>query len=338
MTATAPPPVVLERLRERAFRQLASPPSGGIHQWLYGCACSLHEAGFHSAEKLVLIKEHCRGLRRPVPEVEIAKAIADAERNCADKWPDASASESSPIIVAPPEPAWPKPDYGRVYTLAKEGIGLYDSWEGAPIRFEDDDNHAEQIADAVFPGNPLLCCGIFSWEFATRRRQVWRGHLHRFQFIVPNPMDRVYGLTAGGKRSEHAKDAVGPRIYLVNEFDISSYATDGVTMTPWAPIIRAWDDNGITVADACAAVLDVLRRILPLVLVLHSGGKSLHAWFNVVGLSEPAVKRFMRAAGSLGADPKTFSKHQFVRMPDGTRDNGNHQVVWFFDPSKAFLP
>jgi hypothetical protein len=325
----------LEALRERALRRLANPPVTGIHDWLFSCAASMHEAGFHASEKLVLLKEHCRNLRRPVPEIEIAKAITDAERKCAGKWPGAITPSNEPIIVAPPVPAWPRPNYGRVYTLAREGIGLYDLWERSPSRFDDDAYHAEEIVDAVFPGNPLLCAGIESWEFATRRRETWRGHLSRFQFIVPNPMTSVHALTAAGKLSEHAKAAVAAKVYQVCEFDISAYANDGVSLTPWAPIIRAWDENGITVADACAALIDVLRRILPLVLVVHSGGKSLHAWFNVAALGEAPVKTFMHEAVRLAADKKTFPAHQFVRMPGGTRDNGNHQIVWFFDPREA---
>ena len=37
-------------------------------------------------------------------------------------------------------------------------------------------------------------------------------------------------------------------------------------------------------------------------------------------------------AVSLGADRATWTRSQFVRMPDGTRDNGNRQAVYFFNP------
>ncbi len=39
----------------------------------------------------------------------------------------------------------------------------------------------------------------------------------------------------------------------------------------------------------------------------------------------------MRKAVSLGADPATWTRSQFVRMPDGTRDNGKRQTVYFFN-------
>jgi hypothetical protein len=40
----------------------------------------------------------------------------------------------------------------------------------------------------------------------------------------------------------------------------------------------------------------------------------------------------MRYAVSLGADAATWTRSQFVRMPDGLRENGNRQVVYFFNP------
>jgi hypothetical protein len=40
----------------------------------------------------------------------------------------------------------------------------------------------------------------------------------------------------------------------------------------------------------------------------------------------------MRYAVSLGADTATWSRLQFVRMPDGARENGKRQAVYFFNP------
>jgi hypothetical protein len=49
------------------------------------------------------------------------------------------------------------------------------------------------------------------------------------------------------------------------------------------------------------------------------------------------VARFFRYAVSLGADPATWTRSQFVRVPDGTRDNGRRQTVFFlnFKPLEA---
>src|SRR5260221_7375348 len=103
MSATAT--TKLETLRERALRRLANPPTNGIHDWLYSCAASMHEAGFNTGEKFAILKERCRNLRRPVPEIEITKTITGAEINCASKWPGALEHDDSPIPIAPPAPA-----------------------------------------------------------------------------------------------------------------------------------------------------------------------------------------------------------------------------------------
>ena len=47
---------------------------------------------------------------------------------------------------------------------------------------------------------------------------------------------------------------------------------------------------------------------------------------------EERLRQFMRYCVSLGANRSTLTRSQFVRMPDGTRDNGKRQVVYYFDP------
>jgi hypothetical protein len=43
----------------------------------------------------------------------------------------------------------------------------------------------------------------------------------------------------------------------------------------------------------------------------------------------------MTYAVRLGADPHTWLRSQFVRMPEGTRENGKRQTVNYFDPDQA---
>ena len=50
------------------------------------------------------------------------------------------------------------------------------------------------------------------------------------------------------------------------------------------------------------------------------------------GQPEERLHRFMRHAVTLGADHATWTRCQFVRMPDGTHDNGRRQTVYFFNP------
>ena len=75
----------------------------------------------------------------------------------------------------------------------------------------------------------------------------------------------------------------------------------------------------------------------PLVCAVHRGGKSLHGWFNVEGENEEKARGFFRYAVSLGADPATWTRSQFVRIPAGRRDNGAVQMVCYLDPGAVCL-
>jgi hypothetical protein len=330
----------IDKVSARALNALATPPTAGsgVHQWLFVTACLLHEAGYSTAAKIEMLYQTTRRVGRTVTQREIKGAVAAAEKKTA---PINAQSPASAIIrAASPEPAWPAPDTGHVYLLGKHGPGLYDLWERSPLRFEDADDHCEQTIDILFPANPLLCVAKFAYKFATRRREVWRGHLAKYQFILPNPMLSVYGLTQEGKKSEHAKASVGRRCYLVTEFDIAPYARDGKTETAWKPIITAWEQSGVSVADACAAAIVELAnaKLMPLVLVVSSGGKSLHAWWRVFEKTEKQSRNFMCRAVRLGADSQVFDLNQYVRLPGGIRDNGNRQTIYYVAPDEALRP
>jgi hypothetical protein len=330
MTADSP----VDKVLARALHNLANPPAAGsgVHQWLFSTACLLTEAGYSTTAKFEMMYQASRHVGRAVSAREINSAITAAEQKTSVVTQTAQRQNNEFVVT---QTAWPAPDARHVYSLGKSGPGLYDLWEQSPRRFDDEDDHCEETIDVLFPGNPLLCVGKSAAAFATRRRDVWRGHLANCQLIVPNPMLSVFGLTQEGKKSEHAKTSVGRRCYLVTEFDIAHYARDGKTRTLWAPIIDAWKKEKISVVDACEAAILELAKSLPLVLVVFSGGKSLHAWWRVFGKTEKQSRDFMRKAVRNGADPKTFDSHQFVRMPGGVRSNGSRQVIFYFAPNEA---
>ncbi|MGH7990788.1 MAG: hypothetical protein ACREDS_11450, partial [Limisphaerales bacterium] len=130
--------------------------------------------------------------------------------------------------------------------------------------------------------------------------------LSRLALIVPSPMTALTGLTKEGKESAHTLNNTGQRRFQICEFDSGT-------------------------VDEHAALLLHLGTFAPLVCTVHSGGKSLHGWFYVHGQPDDNVLKFFRYAVSLGADRATWTRSQFVRMPDGTRDNGNRQTVYFLN-------
>jgi hypothetical protein len=172
----------------------------------------------------------------------------------------------------------------------------------------------EELVDDLFPGNPLLCCGgDLKTHVGTGTREELRGQLAGLQFIVPSPMTSEEGhRNSDGELSVRTLENTGPRRFLVIEFDQGTI-------------------------DSHAAVLWHLARLAPLVLVVHSGGKSLHGWFSCAGADEDTLLRFMRYAVSLGADHATWTRCQFVRMPDGLRPRRGaapvRQRVFHFNPS-----
>jgi hypothetical protein len=275
---------------------LSAPPrrGGGLNLWLYRVARVLHPYRA-SAEIISLLKAATAG--EPIKHGEIERAV---ERSKATAW-----HPGQPPV--PQAPAWPKVNLEQREAVTASGPGLVDLWEISPIRFEDPDPHSEEIIDALFPGDPLLCAGRSNSDFETRLRSEWRGSLASLQLIVPNPMTARTGLTQDGKESAHALSNTGPRWFLAIE-----------------------QDHGTI--DEQAAVLYHLAQQAPLALAVHSGGKSVDGWFYCVGQTEERLRAFMAYAITLGADDATWSRVQFVRMPGGRREDGEHQTVYFFFP------
>ncbi len=265
------------------------PHSGnGVHRWLFRVARHLH-AHLPAGEIVTLLENAVSNCGRHVPHSEVLDAVKNSFV-CA--WQPSNDQASKPAVSK-----WPTINQEQREAIVPDNGGVVDLWELSRPRIEDSAQHAEDIIDQLFPGNPLLCCGRSKFDFDTRYRQQWRGELAGLEFIVPSPMSSLVGKTQDGRESKHALSNTGERRHLVCEFD------------------------GGTI-DEHAAVLLHLARYAPLVCAVFSGCKSLHGWFYVHGQPEERVLKFFRYAVSLGADPMTWTRSQFVRMPDGTRSSG----------------
>jgi hypothetical protein len=282
---------------------LAAPPRAGegVHEWLFRVSRQLH-AHLPASEIMLLLEERVAGCGRRVPRNGIVSAV---QNSLACAWQKSTTAYR-------PAAKWPAVNQERREAIVQEG-GLADLWELSPVQIEDNDQRTEEIIDKLFPGNPLLCCGAAKKDFDTRTREEWRGKLSTLQLIVPSPMSAVTGKKIeDGKLSKHTLDNTGPRRFLVCEFDTGT-------------------------VDEQAALLIHLASFAPMVCALHSGGKSLHGWFYVQGKPEDKVLKFFRYAVSLGADDATWSRCQFVRIPDGRRNNGHRQTVFSSASNLCFL-
>jgi hypothetical protein len=278
----------------------ATPLAGdGVNRYLFRLARVLHP--YRSESEIVdTLRAVTVGCGRVVTEKEIHRAV---ENSKAAAW---TRGQEPPPRSTPPWPNVNKEQ--REAVIAAMEMGLVDLWEVSPARLEDNDSHTEEIIDILFLGNPFLCAGKSKSFFTTQSREEWRGKLTELQLIVPSPMLARTGRTQDGKESEHTLENTGPRRFLVIEQDAGT-------------------------VDEQAAILAHLAERAPLALAVHSGSKSLHGWFFCAGQCEETLRPFMRHAVTLGADRATWTRSQFVRMPDGIRNNGNRQAVYFFNPA-----
>lgn len=290
----------LERARAYVAHVPGAVEGQGGDSKTYGLACKLTKEFHLSGEEAFTLL--CEWNRRCIPpwrESALARKIRRAGQPC------------SSAGIAHGFSRWPEVNHDMIATVCKNGVTLARLEEMNPCDFDGDGPHTDVILDYLFPGNPLLCCAKTTHEFATRPRESWRGRASALAYIVPSVMSARFGVTEEDKRSERTKTNVGPRQYLVTEFDEGSL-------------------------DQQAAILFHLSTLAPLVLVLHSGGKSLHGWFRCLGVEPEKVTKFFRYAVAHGADDQQHCPCQLVRMPDGTRENGKRQRVVFFNPKGAW--
>lgn len=206
-------------------------------------------------------------------------------------------------------PEWNAIETARI--LAQSGTTAVDLTVASPAA-NPQDLLPQEILATLFPDpDGLLCVGRSAYDFTTA---PLRGHrdLWRSQLVIPCYMSAPTGTTQGGKVSAHAKNNTGARRYIVCDFDLPPPSEH-------------------------AAIAEHLGKFRPLTMVLSSGGKSLHAWFKTTA-SVDDDRLFWRLCLALGADPVLYKNpSQFVRMPNGTRDNGKRQHVVYFNPEAATL-
>lgn len=274
-------------------------PQGGtgVHSWIMRAAHACRKAGM-SAEQATREIES-RISRRPTPANEIETAVAKAF--------DCPRTPGGSFRQWPAAPKWPQTNTEQREAVIADGTGLVDLWEASPIRFANADPQTAEILRRMFPGDPWLCVGS-KFDFHTLRLSAFAESAHAFEQLVPSPMIAKLGLTATGKQSQHTLAGTGPRRFIVVE-----------------------QDEGTK--DEQAAVLLHLAEKAPLALVCDSGGKSLHGWFFCAGKTDERLTPFFRKACTLGADSALWTRSQFARMPDATRDNGARQTVYFWNPA-----
>ncbi len=285
----------MAKLTNRLEKWAAQPlePGQGLHLDIFRAAILMLEMGYDDA----LIFSFLRQAANVVPD----RSVPDREITGAITYARARLNGTAA------GPTWPKfePAY-RAEVVKNYAVSLQDLAD----RSSDLPADPWSFLSQIYQIDDLICLGVTSYEFGTQKLADWQSPLqhHRYEYISPNPMKFEWGLTKEGEPSMHCLDNCGPKVFQVVEFDFGG-------------------------AQEHAALLRWLARKMPLVLIVYSGGKSLHGWFNVRGRSEEDVLTFFQDAVSLGADPKMWSPVQFSRLPAGTNTKtGRHQSVIVFQP------
>jgi hypothetical protein len=159
----------------------------------------------------------------------------------------------------------------------------------------------------------------------TRTFEDWekrRTAIADWAMCVPNLMRARSAFNKDGDPSQRCRDnacGMGAQRFVVIELDIR-------------PDSLACLESGMTPPDICASVIDRLDR-KALRMVVHSGGKSLHAWFECKGATQAAIETTFRRLCVVGADYRAVFPEQQFRLPQGWRaEKGIRQEVIFFNP------
>jgi hypothetical protein len=301
-TITLPSGVAALPPSARARLENSPYPGTGVHFWLYATALAV--LNFVSPDECVeLLHEYIPRKPKPGNEVELQVAAA------------LQTKESGQTISSKRRPEFPiDPNSPRnILEIAAAGIGIEHLRSLSPERR---DIASADVLKILSPNDPLICAGqYFGRPFTARLSEFHPRFLSRCSFVVPNPMTALTGMTKLGRESARSENNVGPRRWAV----IESYPKPDNPL--WAPILIEAEKRGITVHDLGAALLLAVSEEsgVPLTAVVDSGSVSEHGWFYTASLNYAETGRLYRIGAKWGGDPATWTLHQWVRMPNGTR-------------------
>jgi hypothetical protein len=306
----------------------AGPTPGESHRWIQRALVALfRERPDHddfSAVTLIAAAfsdgstaARCSEIRDSISNARRFAAQHPLRTRTAERW--------RPVPTIPTPPAIPERRYQSAprkvlspVLIASAQRQNFDAWAGigagfrAPALPVDRRRACRIVLDALYQPNDFICAGGDVKSFRTQTYAEWGEQLLGCQYIVPSPMAAREGRTKRGRSSPRTVgNAASRRRYLVVEFDHAPLPEQAA---------RVWFLSGIPMG---------LR------LIVYSGGKSLHGWFDVSSTPPARVWTWFRLALSLDADPALWLPHQPARMPCGLRQPGGKvQETLFFAPRK----
>jgi len=266
--------------QKTAERLSAMPGPGGTHRWLAQVASGL---------RYVLSADACfKFLRRCCDDAVSHRAVPDSEIAAAVDFAYGG-HEVAKVNFGRGPVDWPDPDRILIDRVLAESSPAFDAQADTNLGPAD-------VLPALFRPGELVCSGRTEWRAQVRPLEDTIADAPWLQFVVVNPMRGEQAVNSSGTVSVRCQNNTAMRRHLVAEFD----------------------DRSMSKSQQ-AQLIGKLATLAPLVLVVDSGGKSLHAWFRVDGMSARDQGRFFYVACLLGADPSRWDICGWLRMPGGLR-------------------
>lgn len=281
---------VLLRVPPRQRQRILQAPSlHGSQRELFRDACAMTKAGISHEEQVRILETRFGDYYRPLQNREIENAVR-------------SSFASGDRVL---RRQYPEPNPGaRAKVTARCSGALEQLRSQSPVASP----HlipSSEVIDRFFGEESLLCMGSAPERTSTDKRGRFRGLEAGLPYMVPNAMSAERGMTKDGRISNRCLSNVGPRSRIVVEYDSGS------------------------LDEQAALHLHFRENHVPLRMVVFSGSKSLHGWFDVSALSPREINQIRRYAAYLGADRATFSPIQLVRTPNARRDGKVLQAVQY---------
>lgn len=206
----------------------------------------------------------------------------------------------------------PRDDAKLLALWAKRGKTVADVVAASPAPMSGRYDHVLDVLSWLHPQDALLY--LSPRKEATGQIQTlaeWRNgaeDVSNWPMCVPNAMSKRIGVNKEGRNSVRCRDTSGG-------FEGMKYAVAEPDFGPEVPLIQA----GLDPRDLSATViLNCIPRDT-IVMVVNSGGKSLHAWLNVTGFTRVQREGFFQAGRIYGIDPAGRMPEQQFRLPNGNR-------------------
>ena len=272
----------------------ACPSAGsGVHSWILSCANWAAIEGVSPREAQDAI--HAAMTRPPSPSAEVGAAVRKA---FSEYKPGMS---FTPRHLAPAKPK-PKPMTAAAFIQRGDGATEADWYEASPVRidWEPGPRDAATLLRVLYgPGERVFCGERYGGAEGVLMAAEW---IARFDdgrpvppHFIPNPLTGLEHPLADGKLSRRGDSAVAGFLYAVAEFD------------------------GLSKPEQLAFWWGF--RSAPIVALIDSGGKSVHAILRVECATRADWERdiegqlFPRVLVPLGCDPACRNEARLSRLP-----------------------